>query len=57
MEESKKKELLARLKAEQGSLDEEAAHGNADDVLCEALTLLGHADLVEEWRKVPKWYA
>lgn len=38
-------------------VDVEAAHQDADDVLCDLLTALGFADVVEEWRKVPKWYA
>lgn len=37
--------------------DIEVAHGVADDLLCEALNRLGYTDLVEEWHKIPKWYA
>jgi hypothetical protein len=40
-----------------GEGDIEAAHGNADGILCELLTELGYADVVEAWNKVPKWYA
>ena len=37
--------------------DVEAIHQQADDVLCELLKALGYEDVVEEWRKVPKWYS
>ena len=37
--------------------DPEKAHGDADDVLCELLTSLGYAKVVEEWHKIEKWYA
>lgn len=37
--------------------DTEIAHSKADDILCEALTLLGHQDLVSAWCRVNKWYA
>lgn len=37
--------------------DEEYAHGEADKILCELLNSLGYQDVVEEWVKVPKWYA
>lgn len=48
---------IKRLRDEQSNWDTESAHGSADDVLCEALEYLGCKELVEEWRKVPKWYA
>lgn len=37
--------------------DWEAAHGDADQVLCDLLTALGHGEVVEAWDKVGKWYA
>ena len=37
--------------------DTECAHGNADDLLCEFLLLLGYRELVEKYRQVRKWYA
>lgn len=37
--------------------DIELAHSEADKVLCNLLVSLGYADVVEEWRKVRKWYA
>lgn len=52
-----KSEAIARLKQEQGNGDTENAHSNADDILCEILTALGYADVVEEYQKVAKWYA
>ena len=35
----------------------DAAHRNADHVLCELLVALGYADVVAEWVEVDKWYA
>lgn len=37
--------------------DTEISHSMADDVLCELLVKLGCSDVVEEWKKVEKWYA
>jgi hypothetical protein len=37
--------------------DYEAAHSQADDILCKLLTDLGFADVVAEFDKVGKWYA
>ncbi len=37
--------------------DIEAAHSDADDVLCSLLMSLGYEDVVDEWCKVDKWYA
>jgi len=37
--------------------DVEMAHGDADDFLCEILKKLGYGKLVEEYDKIPKWYA
>ena len=37
--------------------DIEAAHYNADEVLCVALKRLGYGDIVAAWEKVDKWYA
>lgn len=52
-----KTEAIRILKINQSLGDTEASHSNADDVLCDFLIGLGHQDLVDEWRKVPKWYA
>ena len=37
--------------------DTEAAHDNADKILCELLTSLGYVKTVEAWNSVDKWYA
>lgn len=37
--------------------DPEAAHANADDILCELLKTLGYEDVVIAWQSVEKWYA
>ena len=37
--------------------DTEAQHGEADAILCSLLRTLGYHEVVEEWHKVPKWYA
>lgn len=50
-------EWIARMRQLQGSGDTEAQHAYADEILCEALKHLGCEKLVEEWEKVPKWYA
>lgn len=52
-----REKAIEALKAEQESDDNETAHGNADDVLCELLISLGYEDVVNEWHKVWKWYS
>ena len=37
--------------------DTEAAHSNADKVLCDLLVSLGYKDVVEDYQRVEKWYA
>ena len=49
-----KKERLIELQKE---WDVEAAHSDADDILCDILKELGYNDIVEEFIKVEKWYA
>lgn len=48
---------ITRMKEAQKNNDTEAAHGYADDILCETLNELGYYDLVLEYGKVDKWYA
>ena len=48
---------IRRLKAAQKSEDIELAHRDADKALCNFLEFLGYADVVQEYDKVPKWYA
>ena len=52
-------EALKCLRSTQKWEDEDVqmAHLVADRVLCELLTTLGCGDVVEEWRKIRKWYA
>lgn len=37
--------------------DTESCGANADLILCELLTALGHADVVKAFDDVPRWYA
>lgn len=37
--------------------DTEAAHGDADGILCELLSELGYGELIGLYSKVDKWYA
>ena len=37
--------------------DIEYAHSKADKILCELLEELGLKDIVEEYKKIDKWYA
>jgi len=37
--------------------DPEAAHGYADDLLCDTLTELGYGEMVNEFNMIKKWYA
>lgn len=48
---------LSKLKTVQRWADAEAAHKEADEILCRVLNELGYGDVVEEWRQVRKWYA
>ena len=48
---------LEKLRQAQENDDTEAAHGEADDALCELLTALGYAEVVAAWEKVDRWYA
>lgn len=52
-----REEAITKLRIEQDNGDIEAAHGNADDVLCSLLRSLGYDDVVDEWHQVGKWYA
>ncbi len=52
-----KEEALERMKAAVNNGSTEIAHSDADDILCEFLVGLGHADLVEIYLDVEKWYA
>ncbi len=41
----------------ENSNDPERAHGLADGALCVLLEAMGLRDIVDEWDRVPKWYA
>jgi len=50
-------ELTAKLHVLIGSKDTEAAHGEADKILCEILVLLGQHKAVKFFRRINKWYS
>ena len=50
-------EAIERLRTLQSSDDTEAAHAEADRVLCQFLTELGYPDLVAAYQLIDKWYA
>ena len=58
MTKEQREEFLARLKKCQTGYgtDFEAAHGEADNVLCDVLIALGYKDIADAWDDVPKWY-
>ena len=51
-----KKSAIARLKELQQSEDLALSHTEADLILTTLLVSLGFEDVVEEYRKVNKWY-
>lgn len=57
MKAQKRVALLEKMKALIGDDEPEGAHGEADDLLCQALLLHGEKELVELWKQVSKWYA
>lgn len=52
-----REQAIAELKKLQESGDIEAAHCEADGVLCKLLEALGYQDVTAEWAKIDKWYA
>lgn len=40
-----------------GNYDNEQAHGDADDLMCEALRSLGYGEGVDIYQSIEKWYA
>ncbi|MHA2428648.1 MAG: hypothetical protein ACXADB_11555 [Candidatus Hermodarchaeia archaeon] len=56
MDEKEAVELLKFLKQEKSG-DVEAAHYEADALVMEFLTSLGHEEIVQAWKEIPKWYA
>lgn len=53
----KREQAIKELKEAQSNGDQEDAHIIADNILCKLLASLGYADVVEEYKKVSKWYA
>ena len=51
------KRYLDKLETIARSTDTEAAHGDADRVLCDLLNELGYTDIVREYNAIGKWYA
>ena len=37
--------------------DPEAAHGEADKLLCQLLMSLGEPEIVKAWEQIPKYYS
>jgi hypothetical protein len=54
-----REEALERLSEVSEKLgdDPEAAHSQADMILCELLRSLGYGDVVDAWDDMEKWYA
>ena len=52
-----KQAAISELKDCQRNGDTEAAHSDADSILCQLLIDMGYADVVEEFDKIDKWYA
>jgi hypothetical protein len=56
----KQKEFSDKIKAELEQLasldDQETAHVNADNLLCQLLEHLGFKEVVEAYEKIDKWY-
>lgn len=50
-------QAIAKLKELAKNGDYEVAHSDADRVLCDLLTALGHGEVVKAWGEVGKWYA
>ncbi len=50
-------DIISKLKALQSNHDIEAAHSQADKILCDLLNSLGYDDVVKEFENLEKWYA
>lgn len=49
--------ILEQMKVLSDGGDPELGHSMADQLLCDALTILGQHELVSEFDEVEKWYA
>ncbi|UXT11281.1 hypothetical protein [Agrobacterium tumefaciens] len=56
-QEREAEKALDKIKQAQDCGDTEQAHHMADGALCDFVSALGYAGLVEEWKRVSKWYA
>lgn len=57
-----KQEAIDKLNVIKKSLSEggdaEQGHAEADDILCDFLTTIGHDEVSQVWKAIsPKWYA
>lgn len=57
MDEKERESYIARLKECQENHDDEKAHADANQILCDILTKAGYQDIVSEWDRVRKYYA
>ena len=48
--------LCERMRQLASDADIEAAHGKADDILCEVLDKLGYTEIVDLYNSIEKWY-
>ena len=49
--------MLMRLNEDDPYESPDEQHSKADDALCCLLVYLGYADVVEAWKKIPKYFA
>ena len=54
---TKQEEILQKLIDLKNNGDIEAAHCEADDLLCQLLIYLGHSEIVDAFNELDKWYA
>ena len=54
---SMREQYMERMEEAVNNGDTEAAHGDADGILCELLSDLGYGELIGLYCKVDKWYA
>lgn len=50
-------EILRKMKELEPITDYEVSHHAADQLLCDALEMLGYTELVDAFHDVGKWYA
>ena len=51
------KELLALMMEETDTGEPERDHYNADELLCDILISLGYDEVIEEYKKITRWYS